>query len=146
MPLGVPCQRFGIVVCVSVCQNRDKPKPPKLSSDAILKWIHIFQRHRFMILVCLGPEPGSLELRPFTEDAGTHRLQLRPGALVLLRADCLTHRFNSRGKCFMLASFLLGPHPQRSARLASQLQDDLGRTLLKIKERQKGRAANELGP
>jgi len=115
----------------------DKPKPPKLSSDAMLKWIHIFQRHRFMILVCLGPEPGSLELRPLTEDAGTHRLQLRPGALVLLRADCLTHRFSSRGKCFMLTNFLLGPNPQRNARLALQLQDDLGRNLMKIKENSK---------
>lgn len=115
----------------------DKPKPPKLSSDAILKWIHIFQRHRFMMLVCLGPEPGSLELRPLTEDAGTHRLQLRPGAFVLLRADCLTHRFSSRGKCFMLTSFLLGPNPQRNARLASHLQDQLGRNLLTIKENSK---------
>ncbi|CAK9076066.1 unnamed protein product [Durusdinium trenchii] len=112
----------------------DKSKAPKLSNDAMLKWIHIFQRHRFMMLLCLGPEPGSLELRPLAEDAGTHRVQLRPGSLVFLRADCLTHRFSSRGKCFMLTNFLLGPNPQRNAPLASQLQEDLGRHLLKIKE------------
>ena len=32
--------------------QRDQSKPPKLSSDAVLKWIHIFQRHRFMLLLC----------------------------------------------------------------------------------------------
>ncbi|CAJ1410491.1 unnamed protein product, partial [Effrenium voratum] len=115
--------------------TKSKAKPS--SHNAMMKWIHIFQRHRVLALICLGPESGSLELRPLAEDAGTHRLQLRPGAMVLLRADCLTHRFTSRGKCFLLANFLLGPNPQRSAQLAAQLQDEMGRELLKLKEASK---------
>ena len=39
-------------ILLEAAGQRDQSKPPKLSSDAVLKWIHIFQRHRFMLLLC----------------------------------------------------------------------------------------------
>lgn len=113
--------------------NRDGKHEP-MNNDALLRWIHIFQRHRIMIVLCLGPEPGSLEMRPMTEDAGTHRIQLRPGSLVMLRVDCLTHRFAARGKCYLMVTFLLGAHPQQNAPLAIELQNELSHNLMKLKE------------
>jgi len=121
-----------------------KGDKPSISNNALLKWIQIFQRQRIMALICLGPESGSLEMRPFVEDAGAHKLALRPGSMVLLRADCLTHRFSSKGKCYVLGCFLLAPNPLRNAPLASYLKDDLANKLLKLKESSKSEDDFEL--
>lgn len=116
----------------------------KISNHTQLKWIQIFQRQRIMTVLCLGPDTGSLEMRPFAEDAGAHRLALRPGTMATLRADCLTHRLSAKGKCYVLVAFFLGPSPLRDAPLASSMKDDLGRKLLKLKEASKSEEDFEL--
>lgn len=42
--------------------------------------------------VSMGPDTGTLELRPFDEDAETYSLALQPGMMVLVRSDTIVAR------------------------------------------------------
>jgi polyketide synthase-associated protein len=87
----------------------DPPMTPELCD----RYLSTFSRGKVMCIWCLGPEPGTLELSPFDEDANTHDITIQPGTFVILRADAIGHRFESTKKSYCLASFLLAakiPH------------------------------------
>jgi polyketide synthase-associated protein len=70
------------------------------------KWLAIFAHHRIMVIIFLGPSDGVLELRPFDEDALATKVPAKPGTVVLLRPDVLTHNFYAtRGEAYCLTCF-----------------------------------------
>lgn len=87
-------------------QGTDLP-PTEFTARECMKWLNIFQWHRFMCIYFVGPSPGVLELQPFDDVSTSHTLNVRPGLWVLLRADMLTHRFNAGGPSYTLSSFFL---------------------------------------
>mmetsp|Transcript_105942 Transcript_105942/g.330399 ORF Transcript_105942/g.330399 Transcript_105942/m.330399 type:complete len:1163 (-) Transcript_105942:221-3709(-) len=87
-------------------QGTDLP-PTQLTAKDCIKWLNIFQWHRFMCIFFIGPTPGVLELQPFDDTSGGHTLNIRPGMWVVLRADMLTHRFNTGGVSYTLSSFFM---------------------------------------
>ncbi|CAE7788425.1 ppsD, partial [Symbiodinium sp. CCMP2456] len=48
---------------------------------------------------------GTLELKPWDEDAESMQVSMRPGRLVIARADALHHRFSSVGCAYCLTCF-----------------------------------------
>jgi len=87
-------------------QGTDLPQTEFTAKECI-KWLNIFQWHRFMCIYFMGPTPGVLELQPFDDVSGGHTLNVRPGLWVVLRADMLMHRFNAGGPSYTLSSFFL---------------------------------------
>nr|AQS99306.1 type I polyketide synthase [Gambierdiscus excentricus] len=71
--------------------------PPELSQDCVVKWLNTFIWQRLMLILCLGPGQGTLEMTPFDEDSNVHRVQTEAGMLVVLRADCLWHKHSVPG-------------------------------------------------
>ncbi|CAE7944693.1 unnamed protein product [Symbiodinium sp. KB8] len=61
-----------------------------------------------MIIVFLGPSTGTLEMRPYnTDDAETLDIITRPGTLVVLRPDLLSHKHFSNGRSMAISAFFL---------------------------------------
>mmetsp|Transcript_88300 Transcript_88300/g.283232 ORF Transcript_88300/g.283232 Transcript_88300/m.283232 type:complete len:238 (+) Transcript_88300:112-825(+) len=78
---------------------------PELSEDVCSKWLNIFTHQQLMLVFCLGPFAGSLELQPFDESCNSTEIQVRPGTLVILRADLLQHRFSAAKQTYCLSCF-----------------------------------------
>lgn len=90
-------------------------EPPGLSAQAANFWLAQLARSSLMLVYFLGPGLGRLELRPFHhEDAEPHQIMTEPGMLVILRADAMTHRFESTRKCYAVSTWLhkAGPEGQ----------------------------------
>merc|ERR1740138_732602 len=63
-------------------------------------------RHQLMFLYVLGPGNGTFELQPIRhEDSPAYNLDVKPGTVVIVRTDALSHKFLS-GKCHVLSCFL----------------------------------------
>mmetsp|Transcript_47748 Transcript_47748/g.147578 ORF Transcript_47748/g.147578 Transcript_47748/m.147578 type:complete len:1039 (-) Transcript_47748:168-3284(-) len=81
---------------------------PPLNEMEVSKWQSQFLRHRLMVVICLGPKSGNLELEPFdTADAETYQVKAMPGTMVLLRADKMAHKLSASGDVFSLSSFYM---------------------------------------
>jgi len=64
-----------------------------------------------MVVVFLGPTPGTLELQPYeTEDTELHEVQTVPGMIVVLRPDLMSHKHFSPGRSIAISSFFLTGH------------------------------------
>lgn len=100
--LPVNCATGCVLHEAGFCQGDGPP----LTDEVCSKWLSVFSKHRVMAVWCLGPEDGTLELQPFDEGQG-YEVAMRPGLLVLLRADALSHRFRAIGSAYCLTSFLL---------------------------------------
>jgi len=82
------------------------------------KWMNIFLRHKLMVLLCLGPGSGTLELRPYIDDDDVGEddesdwcddIVTKPGMLIIVRADYLSHHHSCSDQDYMLCTYLLGP-------------------------------------
>nr|AQS99210.1 type I polyketide synthase [Gambierdiscus polynesiensis] len=79
---------------------------PELDEETCAKWISVFAHHKIMFLWALGPGDGTLELQPFDDESNGHAVSMKPGTLVILRADALSHRFSTAGQGYCLSCWL----------------------------------------
>nr|AQS99229.1 type I polyketide synthase [Gambierdiscus excentricus] len=86
-------------------------EPPELGLEEASTWLTTFLRHKLMILLCLGPIQGTLELHPFDEDAEVYEVPTTPGTIIVLRADAMTHRHFAHSAAFLMSCFLLESDP-----------------------------------
>mmetsp|Transcript_36285 Transcript_36285/g.63943 ORF Transcript_36285/g.63943 Transcript_36285/m.63943 type:complete len:911 (+) Transcript_36285:171-2903(+) len=110
----------------------------------VTKWLTIFSRHKIMVLTIIGPNGGTLELKPYWEfEAETYDVEVKPGTIVMLRPDVLSTRFVSDGQgkvlaasCFLLMGRALKKHGQccRSTPEAQELDAWVGDRLQQIKD------------
>lgn len=85
----------------------EEEEEPKFTETEADKWLSLFVNQRYMLLLCLGPGKGHLELRPFRhEDAPLYVVSTEPGTLVVLRSDTLTQRYYSYDRSVVLTSWL----------------------------------------
>lgn len=91
----------------ALLHEASKPKGdgPALTEEVCSKWLKLFFSHRLMSIWCLGPESGDLQLQPWADTAEPMKVTMRPGRLVILRADALYHRFSSLGCAYCLTCF-----------------------------------------
>merc|ERR1719158_1949008 len=87
-----------------------------------------------MILVFLGPGEGTLELQPFDQDADSQEIRTKPGMLVMLRPDLLSHRHIPDGddtvlSCWMLAPASLNSRSGQAALLQTPLVQELDKAV-----------------
>jgi len=78
---------------------------PELDEQTCANWLHVFAHHKVMLVWCLGPDEGTLELQPFDDESNGHRVTMKPGTMVMLRPDALSHRFSSTAKAYCLTCF-----------------------------------------
>mmetsp|Transcript_93964 Transcript_93964/g.265926 ORF Transcript_93964/g.265926 Transcript_93964/m.265926 type:complete len:1160 (+) Transcript_93964:86-3565(+) len=90
---------------------------PELGLEEASVWLSTLCRHKLMIIVPLGPIKGTLELRPFDEEAEVFEVPTNPGSMIILRCDAMTHRHFAHSKACLLSCFLL------EAAAASKYQD-----------------------
>jgi polyketide synthase-associated protein len=92
-----------------------------LNNFQVMKWLPQFIRHKIMVLVFIGPNQGTLELKPFdTDDAEMCEIQTPPGTIVILRPDIMSHKHFSPGKSFVISSFFLQESVGKSGKRAPQ--------------------------
>mmetsp|Transcript_17101 Transcript_17101/g.54772 ORF Transcript_17101/g.54772 Transcript_17101/m.54772 type:complete len:1163 (-) Transcript_17101:214-3702(-) len=84
---------------------------PEMGLEEASTWMTTFMRHRLMIILCLGPIQGTLELTPFDDEAEVYEVSTRPGTMIVLRADAMSHRHFAQSKALMLTCFLLESKP-----------------------------------
>jgi len=95
--------------------GRAADDPAELTEKKAAKWLHIFRRHRLMLVTCLGAKGGTLSLRPFDEDSGDLAVPMKFGQMVVLRADYLSHTYTGNTdkdvvlSCWILQQDRLGP-------------------------------------
>lgn len=91
----------------SLLHEASKPKGdgPALTEEVCSRWLKLFCSHRLMSIWCIGPESGELQLQPWAETAEPMKVTMRPGRLVIVRADALYHRFSSVGCAYCLTCF-----------------------------------------
>mmetsp|Transcript_104942 Transcript_104942/g.165644 ORF Transcript_104942/g.165644 Transcript_104942/m.165644 type:complete len:1039 (-) Transcript_104942:30-3146(-) len=82
---------------------------PPLSEKMCSKWLNILLRSRLMMLLYLGPNDGTLELKPYDEECDVEEITTKPGMLIIFRSDFLSHRHICSSEDYMLCNFVLGP-------------------------------------
>mmetsp|Transcript_103656 Transcript_103656/g.323083 ORF Transcript_103656/g.323083 Transcript_103656/m.323083 type:complete len:1159 (+) Transcript_103656:83-3559(+) len=95
-------------------------EPPELGLEEGSVWMTTFMRHKLMVIFCLGPIAGTLELRPFDEDAEVFEVPTQPGSLIILRADAMTHRHFAHSKALLLSTYLMEYKPLTKHSIAVQ--------------------------
>mmetsp|Transcript_143161 Transcript_143161/g.398971 ORF Transcript_143161/g.398971 Transcript_143161/m.398971 type:complete len:1166 (-) Transcript_143161:183-3680(-) len=95
-------------------------EPPELGLEEASTWMTTFMRHRLMVIFCLGPIKGTLELRPFDEDAEVFEVPTNPGSMIVLRADAMTHRHFAHSKVFLMSCYLMEYNPLTKHSVAVQ--------------------------
>eukprot|EP00408_Alexandrium_pacificum_P025336 CAMPEP_0171183242 /NCGR_PEP_ID=MMETSP0790-20130122/15179_1 /TAXON_ID=2925 /ORGANISM="Alexandrium catenella, Strain OF101" /LENGTH=1162 /DNA_ID=CAMNT_0011648215 /DNA_START=63 /DNA_END=3551 /DNA_ORIENTATION=+ len=93
---------------------------PELTYDEASTWMTTFMRHKLMVVFCLGPINGTLELRPFDEDAEAFEVSTTPGSMIILRADAMTHRHFANSKVLLLTTYLMEYTPLTKHSIAVQ--------------------------
>jgi len=82
--------------------------PAELTEKKASRWLHIFRRHRFMLVLCLGVKGGVLTMRPFDEDSTELSVSMKFGQMVVLRADYLSHSYiPNTDKDFVLSCWIM---------------------------------------
>eukprot|EP00408_Alexandrium_pacificum_P065364 CAMPEP_0171170238 /NCGR_PEP_ID=MMETSP0790-20130122/8613_1 /TAXON_ID=2925 /ORGANISM="Alexandrium catenella, Strain OF101" /LENGTH=1170 /DNA_ID=CAMNT_0011635083 /DNA_START=47 /DNA_END=3559 /DNA_ORIENTATION=- len=79
---------------------------PELDEETCSKWVAVFAHHLIMCVFALGPGQGTLELQPFDDESNGYSVPMKPGTVVLLRADALSHRFSASGKAYCMTCWL----------------------------------------
>mmetsp|Transcript_64566 Transcript_64566/g.154258 ORF Transcript_64566/g.154258 Transcript_64566/m.154258 type:complete len:812 (-) Transcript_64566:222-2657(-) len=106
------------------------------------KWLTTFAEHKLMLLLCLGPDSATLELRPFEEDAESWQVTLQPGTMMCLQPDILGRTLTTDGRCTALSCFYQGIREARKHKeeapvmspVVQQLEDWARERLLTIKQ------------
>lgn len=97
----------GLLHIAGESEGDEEEEPPKLQEAEADKWLSLFHNGRYMLLLCLGPGKGHLELQPFKhEDAPLYVVSTEPGTVVIVRCDTLTQRFYSYERSVVLTSWL----------------------------------------
>jgi polyketide synthase-associated protein len=96
--IGMNCgaRSPGVVHHTGVLETDDVDGDVELNDEEATRWLPIFVRQKILALVFLGPSHGSLELRPYDDDAHPFELTLTPGVAMLVRTDQLAFRLNLR--------------------------------------------------
>lgn len=97
-------------------RSSDRDDGTPLVEKEVTKWLTQFTRHKVMIIIFLGPGSGILDLKPIWEfEADEFSLPVKPGMVVILRPDVLSHTFASDGgaEAFATSNFLLMGRPLR---------------------------------
>ena len=81
---------------------------PDPSEHEASYWLGTLAQKKMMILLCLGPVRGTLELQPYDEDAEAYEVPTIPGSFIILRADAMWHRHCAHSKAHILSCFLVG--------------------------------------
>jgi len=115
----VPTRTVGVVNETGMTGD----EAPEMGMEEGSTWLTTFMRHKLMIITCLGPIQGTLELTPFDEDAEVYEVPTKPGTMIILRADAMTHRHFAQSKALMLTCFLLEGKPAGKQSLAQQEQE-----------------------
>mmetsp|Transcript_72973 Transcript_72973/g.171033 ORF Transcript_72973/g.171033 Transcript_72973/m.171033 type:complete len:756 (+) Transcript_72973:37-2304(+) len=76
-------------------------------------WLGVLSQKRLMVMLCLGPVRGTLELQPYAEDADVHEIATVPGSFIIARADNMTHRHCAHAKTHILSCYLVGQESRR---------------------------------
>mmetsp|Transcript_130196 Transcript_130196/g.417852 ORF Transcript_130196/g.417852 Transcript_130196/m.417852 type:complete len:1033 (-) Transcript_130196:55-3153(-) len=84
---------------------------PVLRHKDIDVWLDKFLRHKVMAISFFGPMEGVLRLQVYgDEEAEMHEVLTKPGMLVLLRPDLMSHEHVTLGKAIVVSSFFLDAH------------------------------------
>jgi len=105
--------------------------PDMIEREASM-WLNTFVRAKVLIMICLGPTKGTLELRPFNDaEAEAVELETNPGTMIVLRSDALYHRHYAHGKVYLLTSYLLEPKhfDKRTCHQASRKMTPVARAI-----------------
>lgn len=116
--LGFTCPTRTVGVVNETGMTGDEA--PEMGLEEGSTWLTTFMRHKLMIILCLGPIQGTLELSPFDEDAEVYEVPTKPGMMIILRADAMTHRHYAQSKALLLSCFLLESKPAGKQHLAQQ--------------------------
>lgn len=81
---------------------------PDPSEHEASYWLGTLAQKKIMILLCLGPVRGTLELQPYDEEAEASEVPTIPGSFIILRADAMWHRHCAHSKAHILSCFLVG--------------------------------------
>lgn len=77
-------------------------------------WLGNFVQTKLMVLFCLGPVRGTLELQPFDEELEAYEISTIPGSFIVLRSDAMFHRHFAHSKAHVLSCFLVdGRNPNK---------------------------------
>lgn len=105
---------------------------PDLDEKQASTWLNTFVRAKVVLIVCLGPSKGTLELRPFDDDeAEAVEIPTTPGTMIILRADALWHKHFAHGKVNLLTCHLLEPKhfDKRTSHQASRKMTPVARAI-----------------
>jgi len=117
----------------------------ELTDQEASDWSAIFTSRKILIMVCLGPGKGTLEMQPYDDEANVSEITTVPGLVVVLRTDQLSFKFFCRGReathvatSFMLQNDILRMHRNKlEAHLtppAQELDQWIDQRLREIKE------------
>mmetsp|Transcript_115107 Transcript_115107/g.245966 ORF Transcript_115107/g.245966 Transcript_115107/m.245966 type:complete len:1031 (+) Transcript_115107:46-3138(+) len=109
------------------------------------EWIAMFACRKIMVLAFLGPGKGTLELRPWDDEANSSELTTEAGLVVLLRTDQLNMTFFNRGNevthcasCFLLQQDIMRlpkvKYEEHMTPPAKELEEWIFNRLREIKE------------
>eukprot|EP00930_Biecheleria_cincta_P098875 TRINITY_DN9052_c0_g2_i1.p1 TRINITY_DN9052_c0_g2~~TRINITY_DN9052_c0_g2_i1.p1 ORF type:complete len:1203 (+),score=231.24 TRINITY_DN9052_c0_g2_i1:243-3611(+) len=89
--------------------------PEPLEQEASY-WLGNFVQSKLMVLLCLGPVRGTLQLQPFDEELEAFEISTIPGSFIVLRADAMFHRHFAHSKAHIMSCFLVdGRNPNKKS-------------------------------
>lgn len=89
-------------------ESGQEPREQKEMTEAeASEWMVQLIRAKLMCLVILGPNSGTLHLKPF-DNTEILTIETTPGEIILLRADALYHRHVCHSTCLVLSCFFVG--------------------------------------
>jgi len=90
--------------------EHEEDDAPALTEELCSFWLSLFMSPTpLMLLYFLGPDRGTLELRPLDEDSDAVLLTTEPDTLVVVRADLLSHSHTASSDNYLLCSWLTTP-------------------------------------
>jgi polyketide synthase-associated protein len=135
------CQRTDLIIHRG---GLDMSLPAELNAKDCKTYIDVFSRQILMILLFLGPGEGCLELQPFDSDSNVKEIRTKPGMMVVLRADLLSHRHTPDGDDSVLSRFVLKQSAVgiRQQPVIQHLHETLQLKLQEVKDKQLRAKAN----
>lgn len=110
------------------------------------RWMSIFARQKVAMLAFIGPGSGSMELRPYDEEALETEITVEPGMLMLIRTDLLSYKFFPRGhktmytlSCSLLMDCILTMHDEAQKKhwtpIIHELAEWMEKRLMELKQK-----------
>lgn len=85
--------------------------PPEPNEEEASSWLVTFTRGKIMIILCMGPSRGTLELQRYDEAEEAHEIPTSLGTMVVIRSDIMSRKHFSHSKAHLLSCFLLEAPP-----------------------------------